>query len=166
MSASAVQQRVLTGHLIQMVMRGLPIANCQNVSANYSYGAQPIRGIGDVGPNEIVNGTWDGSITIARFFMRKENLAALGLTPLGVSDILTLEPFVIQVIDKASGRTIRSYEGCKPATGGENFIASTAGGENLNVMCTNVRGPEDQTGTTLGNIGAATQQIVGALKGL
>ena len=164
--SNATKQKVVSGHLVQIVMRGQVIANCQTTNSNVDLGAQPIFGLGDLEPNEIVNTRYQGSFTVNRFFMRAKNLAALGLAGLSPADILTMEPFNVQVLDKATGRTIRVYEECTPASYGDSFTANAVGGENLTVMYKRARRAGDETGTKLGNIGEATQGVVGAIQAL
>lgn len=169
---SDVSQKVLTGHLVQIVMRGVVIANCRSVTDVVRYGQRPVRGIA-LQPFEHVPTQFGGEVTIDRFFMRYSSLAALGLAAMNAKEILMIEPVTIQVNQKASmvagrvpgslGDVVRGtigkifgrgngptsedvpvvvYHDCSLDTRNSSFMAGTTAGENARFLFTHATGPD------------------------
>ena len=76
-----------------------------------------------------INNRYEGSVSLERFLIKKGDLAKVGMAALG-EEILTTDIIDIEVIDKATGSTIRVYRGCTCVDYSETFRVGAISGEN------------------------------------
>lgn len=105
-------------------------ARLQSFSADHDYGTQPVHGLGDYLPAEHVHLKFSGTIQLEAFMIRKADLVALGLAPLGDA-ILQSGTLSISIHDPDNGdKMLRSYEGVTIQRYSENIREGQICGEN------------------------------------
>jgi hypothetical protein len=75
--------------------------------------------IGSIMPQEHVYLRYEGSVTVERFRMKKENLASLGFAALG-EEVLQMDIMDIVLYDNYTQEVIVAYRGCSIDTYSEN----------------------------------------------
>ena len=127
--ASVYSQTVQTGHTIYIRYGSTIIGRAQGLDGDRSFGTEGVYEIGSMMPQEHVTNRYEGRMTLERFFVRTSDLAALGLASLG-EEVLRREILTIEVVDKYTGNTIRSYHGCTISDYRETFRVNAIAGEN------------------------------------
>lgn len=136
--ATAKNQSVHAGHTILMKIDGQEVGRIQAGDGRRSFGQEGVYEIGSIMPQEHVPVRYEGGFTCDRFYMRKKDLATLGLAALG-EDILKMDVIDIEIIDKYTGQTVRVYEGCSLQDYTENFRVNAIAGENASWVYLNAR---------------------------
>ena len=136
--ATAKNQSVHAGHTILMKIDGQEVGRIQAGDGRRSFGQEGVYEIGSIMPQEHVPVRYEGGFTCDRFYMRKKDLATIGLAALG-EDILKMDVIDIEIIDKYTGRTVRVYEGCSLQDYTENFRVNAIAGENASWVYLNAR---------------------------
>lgn len=109
--ASEVKQSVQTGNTVLLMIKGKPVGRAQSASGQRSYGTTGVYEIGSIMPQEHVYLKYEGTLTVERLRMKKENFAKLGYASLG-EEILKKDIIDIVVIDNLTKQVIVSYHGC------------------------------------------------------
>lgn len=109
--ASEVKQSVQTGNTVLLMIKGKPVGRAQSASGQRSYGTTGVYEIGSIMPQEHVYLKYEGTLTVERLRMKKENFAKLGYASLG-EEILKKDVIDIVVIDNLTKQVIVSYHGC------------------------------------------------------
>lgn len=118
-------------------------ARLQSFSADHDYGTQPVHGLGDYLPAEHVHLKFSGTIQLEAFMIRKADLVALGLAPLGDA-ILQSGTLSIAIHDPDNAdKVLRSYEGVTIQRYSENVREGQICGENATCFFREVRHEED-----------------------
>lgn len=136
--ATARNQSVHAGHTILIKIDGQEVGRMQAGDGRRSFGQEGVYEIGSIMPQEHIPMRYEGGFTCDRFYMRRKDLASIGLAALG-EDILTMDVIDIEVIDKFSGQTVRVYEGCSLQDYTENFRVNAIAGENASWVYLNAR---------------------------
>ena len=136
--ATAKNQSVHAGHTILMKIDGQEVGRIQAGDGRRSFGQEGVYEIGSIMPQEHVPVRYEGGFTCDRFYMRKKDLATIGLAALG-EDILKMDVIDIEIIDKYTGQTVRVYEGCSLQDYTENFRVNAIAGENASWVYLNAR---------------------------
>lgn len=131
--ATQANQTVHSGNTVLIKVKGTTVGRAQGLDARRSFGTEGVYEIGSIMPREHINNRYEGSITLERYLIKKNDLAKLGLTALG-EEILTTDTIDIEVIDKTTGETIRCYRGCTASEYSENFRVGAISGENATFM--------------------------------
>lgn len=131
--ASAEKQTVLTGAVILIKINGQVVGRAQSLDPKISYGTEGVYEIGSIMPQEHVQNRYEGSFTLERYMLRKENLASMGLIGLG-EDILAKDIIDIEIINKWDNKTIRVYRGCTFTDCTSTIRANAIAGENATVQ--------------------------------
>lgn len=129
---------VHAGHTITIKIKGEQVGRIQGGDGRRSFGQEGIYEIGSIMPQEHVPLRYEGSFTVDRFYVSKNDLAKLGMAALG-EDILNMDVLDIEVLDKRSGETVRVYEGCSVQDYSESFRANAISGENATFVYLNSR---------------------------
>ena len=127
--ASQTSQKVVTGNVLQLVIGGKIVGVAQTSDGRRGFGTEPVHGIGDFMPREHVQLRYEGTLTVDKFFLRKEDLRSLGLVALG-EDILELGVIDAIIRDKVTGKILRKYIGMTLTDYTETFRANAIAGEN------------------------------------
>ena len=127
--ATQANQSVHSGATVLLMIDGKVVGRAQGIDGRRSYGTEGVYEIGSIMPQEHIFNRYEGTVSVERCFVKKNNLAQLGFAALG-EDILTRDILDIVVIDKASGSVIRAYRGCSAQDYSENFRTGTISGEN------------------------------------
>jgi hypothetical protein len=118
-------------------------ARLQSFSADHDYGTQPVHGLGDYLPAEHVHLKFSGTIQLEAFMIRKADLVALGLAPLG-DTILQSGTLEISIQDPDNGgKVLRSYEGVTIQRYSENVREGQICGENATCFFREVKHDTD-----------------------
>lgn len=131
--ATQDKQSVHSGSTILLMIGNKVVGKAQGIDARRSFGTEPVHEIGTIMPTEHVYNRYEGSVSVERFFVKKDNLAQLGFAALG-EEVLKLDVIDIVVVDKASKSVIRAYRGCSIQDYSENFRANTISGENASFV--------------------------------
>ncbi|AAY53328.1 virion structural protein [Listeria phage P100] len=105
------------------MIKGKIVGRCQSASGERSYGTTGVYEIGSIMPQEHVYLKYEGSLTVDRLRMRKEDLAKLGITALG-EDILKRDVIDIVMMDNTTKEVIIAYRGCSAETYNEEIKAN------------------------------------------
>ena len=127
--ATQANQSVHSGNTVLLKVNGAVIGRAQSLDGRRSFGTEGVYEIGSIMPQEHINNRYEGTVQLERFLIKKGDLAKVGMAALG-EEILTRDVIDIEVIDKASGNTIRVYRGCTAVDYSENFRVGAISGEN------------------------------------
>jgi len=153
--ATAANQTVASGHSILIKYGNNAIGKCQGLEGDRSFGTEGVYEIGSIMPTELVNNRYEGNLTVERFFVRTQDLKAMGLASLG-AEILTQDILTIDVVDKITGTSIRSYTGCTLVNYRETFRVNAIAGENATFSYLSATsGITANTGTGTGTVTAS-----------
>lgn len=121
--ASITNQSVHTGNTVYLMIGNKVIGRAQSASGERQYGTTGVYEIGSIMPKEHVYLKYEGSLTLERMRMRKEDLASLGITALG-EDILTRDVIDIVMMDNTTKEVVVAYRGCSAQSYSESFRAN------------------------------------------
>lgn len=127
--ATQTKQTVHAGHTINIKLKGNVIGKIQSGEGRRSFGQEGVYEIGSIMPTEHVPLRYEGGFTVDRFYVRKADLASMGLAAVA-DDILNMDVIDIEVLDKVTGETVRVYEGCSLQEYTESFRVNAIAGEN------------------------------------
>jgi hypothetical protein len=127
--ADITSQKVVTGNVINILIKGSVVGLCQTGDGRRSFGTEGVYGIGNFMPTEHVYLRYDGTFTVDRFFIRTADLNKLGIVLLG-KDILDLGVLDIEVVDVVKNVVLRTYKNCTCGDYTETFRANAIAGEN------------------------------------
>ncbi|ADH03169.1 virion protein [Bacillus phage BCPG3] len=109
--ASLANQTVQSANTVYFMIKNVPIARAQSISSERSFGTTGVYEIGSIMPKEHVYLRYEGTVTVDRFRMRKENLAALGFAALG-EEVLQMDIMDIVLYDNITSEVVIAYRGC------------------------------------------------------
>lgn len=121
--ASVTNQTVHTGNTVYLMIGNKVIGRAQSASGQRSFGTEGIYEIGSIMPQEHVYLRYEGSVTLERMRMKKEDLASLGITALG-EDILKRDIIDIIMMDNLTKQVVVAYRGCSAQDYSEAFNAN------------------------------------------
>lgn len=127
--ATQANQTVHSGSTVLLKVKGTVVGRAQSLDGRRSFGTEGIYEIGSIMPQEHVNNRYEGTVSLERFLIKKDDLAKVGMAALG-EEILTTDVIDIEVVDKSTGSTIRVYRGCTCVDYSENFRVGAISGEN------------------------------------
>lgn len=127
--ATQANQTVHSGNTVLLKVNGAVVGRAQSLDGRRSFGTEGVYEIGSIMPQEHVNNRYEGTVQLERFLIKTADLAKVGMAALG-EEILTKDIIDIEVIDKATGNTIRVYRGCTAVDYSENFRVGAISGEN------------------------------------
>lgn len=130
---TAAKQTVHAGHTIRIRMRNQIVGRLQGIDGERDFGTEGVYEIGSIMPQELINLRYEGRFNCERFYVRKKDLAKIGLASVG-EEVLKKEPFVVEVVDKYTGAVSRSYHGCTVANYRETIRVNSIAGENATFM--------------------------------
>lgn len=160
--ATQANQTVHSGNTVLLKVKGQVVGRAQSLDGRRSFGTEGVYEIGSIMPQEHINNRYEGTVSLERFLIKRDDLAKVGMAALG-EEILNTDIIDIEVIDKSSGQTVRVYRGCTCVDYSENFRVGAISGENASFQYLSCdRG--DATNSTAGtNAGTTIQQLTGAL---
>ena len=127
--ATQANQTVHSGNTVLLKVNGQVVGRAQSLDGRRSFGTEGVYEIGSIMPQEHVNNRYEGTVQLERFLIKSADLAKVGMAALG-EEILVRDIIDIEVIDKATGNTIRVYRGCTAVDYSENFRVGAISGEN------------------------------------
>ena len=127
--ATQANQTVHSGNTVLLKVNGQVVGRAQSLDGRRSFGTEGVYEIGSIMPQEHVNNRYEGTVQLERFLIKSADLAKVGMAALG-EEILVKDIIDIEVIDKATGNTIRVYRGCTAVDYSENFRVGAISGEN------------------------------------
>lgn len=127
--ATAASQSVHAGHTINIRVGSTVIGRMQGVDGERDFGTEGIYEIGSIMPKEHINNRYQGTLTCERFFVRNKDLAKIGMASLG-EEVLKKGTITIEIVDKYTGKVVRSYHSCTIGSYRETFRVNSTAGEN------------------------------------
>lgn len=127
--ATAEKQTVHSGHTINIRIGSTIVGRAQGIDGERSFGTEGVYEIGSIMPQEHVNNRYEGTLSMERFFVRKNDLAKAGYASVG-EEVLKKDIITIEVVDKYTGKVVRSYHGCTIVNYRETFRVNSIAGEN------------------------------------
>jgi len=109
--ASVTNQSVHTGNTVYIMIGNKIIGRAQSLSGEREFGTEGVYEIGSIMPQEHVQLRYEGTLTLERFRMKKEDLESLGFASLG-EDILQKDIIDIVLMDNQSKQVVVAYRGC------------------------------------------------------
>lgn len=104
-------QTVHTGNTISLRIKNYEVGRAQSLTADRDFGTEGEYEIGSIMPQEHVFLKFDGTVTLNRMRVRKDDLTKVGFAPYG-EDVLKTAVFDIVVENKADGGILEIYQGC------------------------------------------------------
>ena len=145
--ATAENQTVHSGHTINIRYGTTIIGRCQGLEGDRSFGTEGVYEIGSIMPQEHVNNRYEGSITVERFFVRLNDMKTAGIASLG-EEVLKKDIITLEVVDKYTGKVVRSYHGCTIVNYRETFRVNAIAGENATLTYLEARDGTNTSGGT------------------
>lgn len=109
--ASVKDQKTLSANLILIKVGSKIIGRAQSLSSERSFGTTGVYEIGSIMPQEHIYLRYEGTVTLNRFRLRKEDLVTIGLGALG-EDVLQMDVFDIMLVDSSNNTVIETFVGC------------------------------------------------------
>jgi hypothetical protein len=113
----ALNTKVYTGNTILIMIKNTPVGLLQDVTADEDFAPEPASGIGDPRVVEYIPTMYRVSLAVSSMSIKKDSLFSIGVFPENIDKYLAENPFVVQIIDKYTGNTIRYYNNCIFARG-------------------------------------------------
>lgn len=158
--ATQANQTVHSGNTVLLKVNGAVVGRAQSLDGRRSFGTEGVYEIGSIMPQEHVNNRYEGTVQLERFLIKTADLARVGMAALG-EEILTKDIIDIEVIDKATGNTVRVYRGCTAVDYSENFRVGAIAGENASFQYLSCdRGNTDGITELLGEVGSDAQTYI------
>jgi hypothetical protein len=114
--ARLVDARTFSGDSGRVLIGGVEVGQATGIDFREDFGTEGVYVFGDNMPQEHITQRWTGTITVDAFFLRKQDLANLGIVPNHGHGGLELPPLDIQFVDiftstklLAKGCTIASH---------------------------------------------------------
>lgn len=127
--ATQAKQTVHSGNTVLLKVKGQVVGRAQSLDGRRSFGTEGVYEIGSIMPQEHINNRYEGTVSLERFLIKRDDLAKVGMAALG-EEILKTDIIDIEVIDKATGEAVRVYRGCTAVDYSENFRTGAISGEN------------------------------------
>jgi hypothetical protein len=127
--ANVANQSVHAGHTIRFKIAGQEIGRARSINGRVSFGQEAVREIGTIMPAEHVALTYDGSVSVDKFKIRKKSLVTLGLAKFGIG-ILNMDIIDIEITDKYTNAIVEVYRGCSLNEYSSSHTANSLSGEN------------------------------------
>ena len=127
--ATQANQTVHSGCTVLLKIKGTVVGRAQSLDGRRSFGTEGVYEIGSIMPQEHINNRYEGTVSMERFLIKKNDLAKAGMAALG-EEVLKHDVIDIEVIDKATKQTVRCYRGCTCVDYSENFRVGAISGEN------------------------------------
>jgi|AEKF01.1.fsa_nt_gi hypothetical protein len=109
--ASITSQTVHTGNTVSIRIKNYEVGRAQSLTTDKDLGVEAEYEIGNYMPVEHVHTRFDGTLTLNRMRLKKDDLTTVGFAPYG-ADALDAALFDIIVQDKQTGAIIEAYIGC------------------------------------------------------
>lgn len=155
--ATQANQTVHSGNTVLLKVNGAVVGRAQSLDGRRSFGTEGVYEIGSIMPQEHVNNRYEGTVQLERFLIKTADLAKVGMAALG-EEILTKDIIDIEVIDKATGNTVRVYRGCTAVDYSENFRVGAISGENASFQYLSCdRGDTSGVAELLGEVASDAQ---------
>lgn len=147
--ANITNQSVHAGHTIRLKVGGVEIGRGRSINGRVSFGQEAVREIGTPMPVEHVALTYDGSVTLDKFKIRKKSLVKSGLAKFGIG-ILNMDVIDIEVSDRFTDEIIEVYRSCSLNEYSSSHTANSISGENATwvFLSADEGTPEKLTATT------------------
>lgn len=109
--ATLADQSVHSGNSILVKVGGVSIGRAQSLSSERSFGTTGVYEIGSIMPQEHIFLKYEGTVTLDRFRMRKDNKFDVAGKALG-ENVLRMGVIDIVLEDATTKNVIESYLGC------------------------------------------------------
>lgn len=126
-------QTVHSGHTIRIKVNGATVGKAQGLDARRSFGTEGVYEIGSIMPQELVHNRYEGSLTLDRFFIRRNDLVKQGIAALDDS-VLQMAVLDFELVDNYTDETVRIYKGCRIQEYSESFRVGTIAGEHATFL--------------------------------
>lgn len=103
-------QQVQSGNTVELYIAGKAVGRAQSISAEADWGTEVIHELGTIMGTEAVPLRFEGTVTLNRMRIRKNDLVKAGIVSLG-ADILEKGVIDIVVKDRYSGQVLEAYMG-------------------------------------------------------
>lgn len=104
-------QQVQSGNTVELYIAGKAVGRAQSLNAQADWGDENAYEIGTIMPTETVPLKFNGTVTLNRMRIRKNDLVKAGIVSLG-ADILNKGVIDIVLKDRYSGQVMEAYMGC------------------------------------------------------
>lgn len=104
-------QTLHTGNSISIRIKNYEVGRAQSLSAQRNYGTEGVYELGNYMPVEHDYLKYEGTLTLTRMRVKKDDLAKIGFAAYG-EDILKTAVFDIVVENKIDGGILEVYQGC------------------------------------------------------
>jgi hypothetical protein len=122
-------QQVHAGHTIRLKVDGVEIGRARSINSRVSFQQEPVPEIGSIKATEHVTTSYNGSVTLDKFKIRRKSLRDLGLARFGLG-ILNMDVIDIEVTDRHTNDIIEVYRQCSLTEYSSTHSAQALSGEN------------------------------------
>jgi hypothetical protein len=149
---TAGTSKTMSGGRGKCYVNGVLVGIFESCNTSRSYGTEAIHTLGKFGPQEVVYTSAEQiNVSCSGFRVIDAGVHTLkgGSVPT-VGQLLTFEPFVISIVDRQSGKTVRVVEGCVPTQDNDNFNAKATSKVTINYVGTvtyDESGPQNEGDT-------------------
>ena len=121
--ADLIDQQVIGGHTARIILDGSDVGFVQGLTWNVDAGVQEVFCVGSVEAQEHQQTHYSVSGELNRYFIRNNIADSSALGARTAADMITTGTFDLNVIDKTSGSTIVTLEGCTLGSKGSGIQA-------------------------------------------
>ena len=104
--ARLADAKTFSGDHGRVLIAGIEVGQATGIDFSEDYGTEPVYVFGDNMPQEHLAQRWTGTIRVDAFYLRKKDLAELGIIPVTGRAVLALPPLDIQFVDILSGTKV------------------------------------------------------------
>lgn len=88
--ATQANQSVHSGNTVLLKVNGTVIGRAQSLDGRRSFGTEGVYEIGSIMPQEHINNRYEGTVSLERFLIKKDDLAKVGMSALGEKSLLQM----------------------------------------------------------------------------
>lgn len=137
--ARLVDAKTFSGDHGRVLIAGIEVGQATGIDFSEEYGTEGVYVFGDNMPQEHLAQRWSGTIRVDAFYLRKKDLAELGIISPTGSGVLAIPPLDILFVDIISGLKIMAKQ-CTIAGHTVTNRANAFSVENATFMALDVQG--------------------------
>jgi len=126
----------VVGGRAKVFVDGVLVGIFESCVTTKNFGTEAIHTLGKYGPQEIVYTSVEAvNVNCSGFRVVGAGVHTLPKVP-KVQDLLNFQPFTITVVDRQTGKTMRTVQGCVPTSDNDNFNAKATSRVNVSYIGT------------------------------
>lgn len=143
--------KTVTGGRAKVFVDGVLVGIFDSCTTSKNFGIETIHTLGKYGPQENVYTSVEAvNVSCTGFRVVGSGVHTLPKVP-KVQDLLNFNPFTITVVDRQTGKTIRTIQDCTPSNDNDNFNAKATSKVSVNyigILAFDESGDQGEGGST------------------